>query len=366
MRLFLLIVIFVMLQACSKPEIEKKTQVRPIAWKQVAASPLEQIRTLSGIVAPVEAAKLSFEVYGKVDHVFVNLGDKVVQGQELAKLNELSFNLSLQSAEAQLNQARASHREAKNEFERYRKLSQQGLVSQSGFDNSKAAFDSTKSAVAVAQAQLEIAQKNLADSHLVAPYNGIITKRLIEPSQQVATGQAVFEIEGDHGLEVRLMVPETLIRELKPQTQLNVHFPVLPNLTIAGTITEIGTRAESANAFPLTVVLNQPHSELRAGMTAEVDFTYEGMGRTGFKGLSVKVPVDALGADLDQKAFVFVFEKDTGTVKKRYVQTENVFNNQVFISKGLTEGEIVAVAGVAFLRDGQPVTLLDKHTQRFN
>ena len=51
---------------------------------------------------------------------------------------------------------------------------------------------------------------------------------------------------------------------------------------------------------------------------------------------------------------------------KTQVQTENIFNNEVFISAGLREGDIIATAGVAFLRDGQQVSLLDPNIQRFN
>ena len=72
----------------------------------------------------------------------------------------------------------------------------------------------------------------MQDSTLVAPYNGIITKRLIEPSQQINAGQAVFEIEGKHGLEVNVMVPETLIREIQQNAIITVRFPVLTNMSI--------------------------------------------------------------------------------------------------------------------------------------
>jgi hypothetical protein len=51
---------------------------------------------------------------------------------------------------------------------------------------------------------------------------------------------------------------------------------------------------------------------------------------------------------------------------KTQVQTENILNNEVFISSGLQEGDIIATAGVAFLRDGQQVSLLDLNIQRFN
>jgi len=366
MRTFILLISALALLGCTEKKEQEAPIIRPIAWTTVKTSNFEQVRTLSGIIAPVEDARLSFEVNGKVESVSVKLGETVKKGQVLAQLNQLTFKLSYESATAQLKQAQASYQEAKNEFERYRQLSEQGLVSQSGFDNSRAAFESTKSAVDVAKAQLNIANKNLQDSKLLAPYDGIITKRLIEPSQQVAAGQSVFEIEGQHGLEVHVMVPETIIRDLSQDMKLDAHFPVLPGLVISGHITEIGTRAESANAFPVTVVLDEENKALRAGMTAEVAFVFAGIGRTGFTGPSIRVPVTALGADIEQKAYVYVFNKGTSKITKRYVQTENIINNEVYISSGLQDDEIIAVAGVAFLRDGQQVTLLDYTTQRFN
>ncbi|MGV2873451.1 efflux RND transporter periplasmic adaptor subunit [Colwellia sp. E150_009] len=366
MRLLLTIILTSFLLSCSEQPVTTETPIRPIAWTKVTESSLQQLRTLSGIVAPVEAASLSFEVNGKVQSVEVKLGDTVQKGDVLAQLNHRSFELSSKSAQAQLDKAKSDWVEAKNSFTRFKQLIKQGLVSQSGFDNAKANFESSKSAVNVAQAQLDIAKKNLQDSTLIAPYNGIITKRLIEPSQQIAAGQAAFEIEGKHGLEVNVMVPETLIRELQQNAIISIRFPVLPQLNLFGRITEIGTRAETANAFPVTAALQEENPLLRAGMTAEVDFTFEGVGQTGFQGTVIKVPFSAIRAGINQKSHVFVYNPTTQVVEQRQVQTENVLNNIVFISSGLTNGEIIATAGVAFLRDGQKVTLLDNTTQRFN
>ncbi|WP_448568024.1 efflux RND transporter periplasmic adaptor subunit [Thalassotalea ganghwensis] len=366
MRFLILITLMTVLSACNQPTENKEKAIRPIAWMEVSESNFEQLRTLSGIVAPVETATLSFEVPGKVAEVYVRLGESVSAGQPIAKLNQRSFDLSVQAAQAQLDKANAAMSEAKSSFERYGKLINQGLVSQSGFDNAKAAFESSSSAVDVAQAQLDIAKKNLQDSTLKAPYDGIITKRLIEPSQQIGAGQPSFEIEGQHGLEIEVMVPETLIQELKKDSELMVRFPVLPNLTVKGQINEIGTRAESANAFPVTVILMEENESLRAGMTAEVDFTFAGRGLNGYQGTTYSIPLSALSAGLEQKTYVFVFDKASGTVKKQQIKTENILNNQVFVSEGLSTGDIIAIAGVAFLRDGQQVTLLDDSTQRFN
>jgi len=366
MRPILLLLILLFLSGCSENVIKPEKVIRPIAWIAVEETNLTQLRTLSGILAPVERASLSFEVIGKVDSVNVQLGETVKKGQRLAQLDHRNFDLNLKSSQAQLNKATTSMADAKSTFDRFQTLIKKALVSQSEFDNAKAAYDSTRSAVDVAQAQFDIANKNLQDSTLLAPYDGIITKRLIEPSQQVGAGQVIFEIEGDLGLEVEVLVPETLIQNLKPNDQLVVRFPVLAGVVAQGRINEIGTRAESANAFPITVMLTQSDDRLRAGMTAEVDFTFDGIGRTGYQGKTIALPLSALSAGLDQKSYVFFYNKQTQRVEKREVQTENILDNKVFISNGLKHGDIIAIAGVSFLRDGQPVTLLDNETKRFN
>jgi RND family efflux transporter MFP subunit len=366
MRALSFIFIALILVGCNEPAKEITKPIRPIMWKKIEVSPFKQIRTLSGTVAPVEATKLSFEVEGKIQSIEVILGNDVVTGQERARLNQRNFNLGLQSAQAQYQQAKATLIDARNSHRRYEQLLKQGVVSQSGFDNAKATYDASKSAADVAQAQLDIASKNLQDSILLAPYDGIITKRLFEPSQQISAGQSLFEIEGKHGLEVHVMVPETLIRELKQLSILPIHFPVLPELTMQGQITEIGTRAEFANAFPVTAVLEGDNPLLRAGMTAEVDFSFSGTGRTGHTGDVFRIPATALSAGLEQKAYVFVYNPDSQQVFKTEVQTENIFKNEVFISSGLKQGDIIAIAGVAFLRDGQQVSLTDNNVQRFN
>jgi multidrug efflux pump subunit AcrA (membrane-fusion protein) len=101
-------------------------------------------------------------------------------------------------------------------------------------------------------------------------------------------------------------------------------------------------------------------------MTAEVAFSFTGQGRTGYKGDVFSIPTTALSAGLGQKTYVYVYQANNQKIIKTRVQTENIFNNEVFISDGLREGDIIAIAGVAFLRDGQQVSLLDPNVQRFN
>ena len=118
MRLLLTILLTTFLLSCSDQAIKTEKVIRPIAWTKVTESSLQQLRTLSGIVAPVEATSLSFEVLGKVQTVDVKLGDTVQKGQMLAQLNHRSFELSSQSAQAQLDPAHSAMVAAKNGFTR--------------------------------------------------------------------------------------------------------------------------------------------------------------------------------------------------------------------------------------------------------
>lgn len=367
MRIFgLLIPLILLLSACKEPAAPFVESLRPIAWIKVQQSSFDQVRRLSGSVQPVEATELSFQVGGKVQWVKVKLGDVVKRGDPLAQLQPRSFNLSQQSSQASLQQARAALREADNEFRRYQELEQQGLVSKSGYDNAKAAYESALSSVDLAVAQLDITLKDLQDTLLSAPYDGKITKRQLEPSMQISPGQAVIEIEGEDGLEVQVLVPETMIRNLTKGTRVTIHYPGSPQLAGEGLITEIGSRAAAANAFPVTIVIDSAVDELRAGMTAEVDFTFKGVGRSGYRGDAYRIPLAAIGADAGQGAYVFVYDQTARVIRKRAVSTENIIDNEVLVSSGLKSGEIIAIAGISHLRDGQSVQLLDKHVQRFN
>ena len=354
------------LTACSEQPTVEQENIRPIDWITVQAKPIEQVRRLAGTVEPVETANLSFLVGGKVANVDVVLGQEVTVGQTLAKLDQRSFSLNYQSAEAQLQQANAAFEEAQNEYNRYAELVKERVLSQSGFDNAKAAYESTLSARNVAQTRLDLSLKDMQDSTLRAPYEGVITRRMVEPSQQISPGQTVFEIEGQDGLEVQISVPETLIQMISVGGILPIHFPALPGETINGVVSEVGVRAETANAFPVTLVLANSPSQLRAGMTAEVDVSYQGHGRTGYSGNAVLIPLSAVGADIGQGGYVFVYDVDSGTVKRTPIQTENLLDNTLYVSSGLKPGDIIAIAGVSFLRDGQKVTLLEKDVQLFN
>ena len=132
----------------------------------------------------------------------------------------------------------------------------------------------------------------------------------------------------------------------------------------AAVVSDVGTRAGAGNSFPVRAELVDAPAGLRPGMTAEVHFKLprEAGALTGFEGLLI--PMAAALAEADDRFSVFVYDPGTSTVSKRSVRTGGVRDNSVAVLEGLEEGEVVATAGVAFLSDGQSVTLLAEHLMR--
>lgn len=153
-----------------------------------------------------------------------------------------------------------------------------------------------------------------------------------------------------------------------PNQTYQATFPALEGKSFDVSITEIGAQAEAANAFPVTLqIASASTAELKAGMSAEVDFAFLGKGiRTGFSGDSIRVPNTALMTGEDDAVYAFVYDSEQETVSKRKVLPENIVNNEVIVTQGLKPGEIVATAGVDYLHDGQKVRLLDESIEIFN
>ena len=114
--------------------------------------------------------------------------------------------------------------------------------------------------------------------------------------------------------------------------------------------------AESANAFPVKVNILTSDPNLRPGMTAELSFQ---ITDAAFQ-KAFLVPLSALVPGTEpSRGYVFIYDKATSTVQRQAVRGLGaVVGNQIMITEGLEGGEIIAVAGVSFLEDGQKVKLM--------
>ena len=119
--------------------------------------------------------------------------------------------------------------------------------------------------------RLDQANRNLRKTKLLAPYNGTIAWRSVQPNEEVHAGQKILEINATGKMEVELAVPETTIDRIHIDDPATITFPTLPGESAKGRISYIGGAAVKANAFPVKVELIDPNEKVKPGMTAEAN-----------------------------------------------------------------------------------------------
>ncbi|MBW2232588.1 MAG: efflux RND transporter periplasmic adaptor subunit [Deltaproteobacteria bacterium] len=346
------------LGGCAREDAPIELPPRAIAWRRVSDTPGTARRVISGIVTAVSDTRLAFEVQGVIATVDVNFGDSVTKGQVLATLDPEPLELTVRDAEAQLASAHADFQDAAVTFARATSLFEQDVASAAERDRAEARNDSTRSGVEAAEARLGLAQRDLRRSALRAPFDGSISVRNIDPAQKVASGEVAFEMDsGESGLRIEVQVPETVIARVKQGMEVDVSFPSVSTDVHPAAVSEVGTRAGDGNAFTVKADLTRPVESARPGMTAEVHFIVRAGGLIEFDGHVI--PMASIRQDMDGSMSVFVFDRQSSTLRQTAIVTGGVLNNEVAVMTGLHDDDIVATAGVSFLSDGQTVRLLE-------
>jgi RND family efflux transporter MFP subunit len=353
-RMIWLLCLAVALTAC-KEKIEIIEVVRSIKTLTVSKQASEKIFRFSGVVAAVDSSGLSFQVGGQVETVNVDIGDRVTKDQVLAVLDPEPYQLDVDAIQAELIKAKDNVDKSKSEYERQKRIFEQGAGAERFVEVSEYNYKASRSAVNYQIARLDQVNRNLRKTKLLAPYDGTIAWRSVQPNEEVAIGQKVFEINATGKMEVQLAVPETTIDQIKIDDPATITFPTLPGETTQGRISYIGSAAVKANAFPVKVELSDPNEKVLPGMTAEANLIVKAENQTpGFI-----VPFQALlPAPEANQGFAFVYDPGTSTVKKTAVRSRGSEDKEAIIYEGLAAGDIIAVAGVSFLADGMKVKLM--------
>jgi len=350
-------ILLLMLTAC-QDEVKIIDQVRALKTITIGAQAGGHQRQFSGIVKATNSSSLSFEVGGKVQEVNVDIGDVVKKGQVLAKLDKEPYKLDVQAAEADLATARSEYKNKMQHFARVDELEKKGFSSKAEWDRALSMRDTAKNQISFANSKLKLAKRDLRLTVLVAPFDGSIAARTVDPFVKVLPGKKLFEINAGGSLDVEFDIPETIIGRVKLGSPINIKLPTLKGeVTSAGKITFIGSEAGVANAFPAKAQMLNPADFIKPGMTADIGLILSNENEK--KGYLVPLSAILAGDDVSL-GYVFIFDAKTSTVTKTAVESSGSMStsNRIEITKGLAYGDVIAVAGVNFLNDGQQVKLM--------
>ena len=347
------------LQNCSeKKEAANEQLVRGLRAYKVSARAESRVRRFPSILQPADISVLSFEISGQLKAINLQVGQKVQLGDLLAEIDPRSLQAQVEQANAGVQLAKATVDNADADFQRKQELLKKGISSQAAFDQSNANLLTARAQFDQARRQLELANHNLDRSKLLAPFSGTIARVEMKSFAQIAAGQSILTLYSDDRFETSFLVPAPTFQTLRLGQQVQVKVADLPNLSLRGQITELGSRAEQVSAFPAVVRLENSVPGLNAGMSVEVAVEEPLIG--GGSGFLLPLTVLAPEGQKDVRgvASVFIYDDATSTVKKRQVTVGGIRGNDLVVTNGVKVGDLVASAGVSYLVDDEKVKLL--------
>jgi HlyD family secretion protein len=341
----------------------KHTQQRGPVALDVEAAPAQRrdiatYLTLDGQVAPLEQSTLSFQQSGPLATVDVNQGDRVSAGQLLAKIDDSTLRAQLAQVEAQIAQAssqaqssalnvpitqsqtsqavasaKAALANAKLTYDQDSQLYKQGYVSQSQFEQARAAYVAAQSqyntavanqgttsvqssqaaaarqAVRAAEAQANVLRTQIGQTSLYAPFNGVVTARYMDPGAMVQPGNPVLQVSKVDTVWINVNIPDTDLTYVHPGTPVNFTAAQLGSRTFHGRISTVNAvPTQGTLSYQARIQQSNPDAVLRGGML--ISATIEKARHDN----AVVVPRSAV-AQTDQGSNVFIVGKDHKAVE---------------------------------------------------
>lgn len=311
----------------------------PVRLAPVEAGPVARPIRAAGLVATKDGWDLSFKVGGLVARLDVREGDRVVKGQVLARLDATEL-------EAGVRQAREALEKARRDAARAARLAASDAAP-------RAAAEDSRTAESVADAQLAAAAFNLRHATLVAPDDGWIDQRLVEPGEVVAPGRPVLRLSGTgRGFVVRVALADRDVLGLAPGTPAKVTLDAAPDRPLEGRVGEISRSAgRGTGTYRVEVAIAAPRSTtLLSGLSAKVEIarTIEAAGA---------VPLAAVVDGDGEAGSVFVVAD--GVARRRPVRVALLDGDRAVLAAGVEGVERVVTDGAARLADGTRVAVTE-------
>ncbi len=317
---------------------------------------VEQTIVKTGELSSPAVVDVSARVGGRLisleleDGTRLEEGVKVTKGQRIAVIDDRDYAAQKAAAAAALAVAEATRKDAEREFKRSEMLFKEGTATEKERDQAEASLERANASLAQAKAQLDLAQIDLDETVLVAPMDGVVSARHVEPGTLLAAGTKVLTITQLNPLRFQLAVPTTLFAQLAlDKTGIKIDVDAYPGQPVDGLLTRIYPVADDATrTVRIETILPNDDGRYLPGMYA-----------TGTIALNRRenvmvVPFDAVIRNVEER---IVYRMKNGKAEAVKVKLGIRQDAIVEVLEGLEETDDIIVAGQHRLSDGVPVKL---------
>ncbi len=309
---------------------------KPVEVRKVETQSLGTVLNLTGSVRPRYETTIGSEVSGKVEKLLAEEGDTVKKDDILAQIDPDRYQALFKAAEARF-------KKTSQDLTRGHSLFEEGFLSKEELDQRQVNYDTAK-------AVWEVARIELNDDEVIAPFNGIITQRFVDPGEWLDRGDPVFEISDLSVVHVMIPLPERFVQQVSVGQKALLTVTPIGHQKFEGTVRAIIPKADQGKNYPVKIEVANPDGTLKNGMFALVRLTLKTPEEV------IMVPKDAVihRGEIDM---IFVVRD-----QKAYRVTVHPGREQgtlVEVNGELEAGELVVVTGNEGLHDGDAVKIVN-------
>ncbi|HSR69954.1 MAG TPA: efflux RND transporter periplasmic adaptor subunit [Acidobacteriota bacterium] len=347
--------------ASSRAELEEISVKAYRVERQSISRFLLSNTTLEPIREVVVVARLG----ALVTAILVEEGDRVREGQLLARLDDREIRneheqarIAVDQAEIRARQAEVQAEQSQSNLQRSERLRSQKLISQQDYDQAslsarteRLAYEVARQEYEAAQARLEAAELQLEYTTIESSISGVVTERMIDVGDRLSANQEVFRVEDFTPMWARVFIPERDLKRVGLGQRALIEIEAFPEESFTAAVKMINPRVDAqSGTVKVTLEVAASRGLLRPGMFGVVKIPTETRRDV------LVVPKKAIVREREENR-VFVIQEN-GTVSKRTVELGLTEEDRVEVLSGVSEGDAVVTVGQESLNDGYPVKIL--------
>lgn len=329
----------------------------PVSVVEPETGRASQTLSLSGSLIARQSARLSPQVAGLVADMVVDAGDRVAAGDVLVRLDARMARLEEARALAEVDETLAARAEAERLRDEGRRLVERNFVPDTEVQAREAAMLQADAALARARSELAIVRQRLGQHVIAAPFDGVVSQRLAEAGEWVATGTAVLELVTVDDLWLDVRVPQQYWTRIDADTQLVAFADPAPDTPLDVRLhARVPVNDPAARTFLLRLLVHDETGDITPGMSARVQISLPGTSAVTL------VPRDAIIRYPDGTTTIWIVETVDGreVARQRQVELLRVVGEHAELAGELEPGRRVITRGNEVLSEGEPVRIVER------
>lgn len=342
--------------AKSSARLEASSPPLPVAVARVTREDLYSEVTIPAEFRPYNEVQLHAKVSGYLDRINVDFGDQVKAGQLVAQLEVPELRDELDQALAAQKRAEADYWNTHLAYTRLQAVDQEhpNLLAQQELDTAEAKDRTAAAALAAAKADAEKYQAMLGYTRITAPFDGVITRRYVDPGVLIQAGTSsatqslpLVCVSDNYRLRLDFPVSVAYVKDVRPGTEVEVRVDSLDDRRLTGKISRCTQKVDESTRT-MTAEIEVPNSRLEfvPGMYATVVLKADRHSN------SLSIPTEAVSSGQTSSVYLVNAKHE---IEERPVTLGLETPNRYEVLAGLMEGELVFVGSRSQVHLGQKV-----------